>query len=38
MMRVGLSGLLPLGRLRRQLSGLRDGSGRRVEGAYPIEV
>jgi len=32
------AGLLPFGRLRRQLSGLRDGSGRRVEGAYPIEV
>jgi signal transduction histidine kinase len=32
------AGLLPFGRLRRQLSGVRDGSGRRVEGAYPIEV
>jgi hypothetical protein len=32
------AGLSPFGRLRRQLSGLRDGSGRRVEGAYPIEV
>src|SRR6202140_2619616 len=30
--------LSSLGRLRRQLSGVRDGSGRRVEGAYPIEV
>jgi signal transduction histidine kinase len=32
------AGLLPFGRLRRQLSGLRDGSGRRVEGTYPTEV
>src|ERR1035438_3659331 len=32
------AGLLPFGRLRRQLSGVRDGSGRRIEGAYPIEV
>src|SRR5580700_3927793 len=32
------AGLSPFGRLRRQLSGVRDGSGRRVEGAYPIEV
>jgi signal transduction histidine kinase len=30
--------LLPFGRLRRQLSGLRDGSGRRIEGTYPAEV
>jgi signal transduction histidine kinase len=32
------AGLLPFGRLRRQLSGVRDGTGRRIEGAYPIEV
>jgi signal transduction histidine kinase len=32
------AGLSPFGRLRRQLSSVRDGSGRRVEGAYPIEV
>jgi signal transduction histidine kinase len=32
------AGLLPFGRLRKQLSGVRDGSERRVEGAYPIEV
>jgi signal transduction histidine kinase len=32
------AGLLPFGRLRRQLSGLRDGSGRRIEGTYPTEV
>jgi signal transduction histidine kinase len=32
------AGLRPLSRLRRQLSGVRDGSSRRVEGAYPIEV
>jgi signal transduction histidine kinase len=32
------AGLLPFRRLRRQLSGLRDGSGRRVEGTYPTEV
>lgn len=32
------AGLLPFGRLRRQLSGLRDGSGRRIEGTYPAEV
>lgn len=31
-------GLLPFGRLRRQLAGLRDGSGRRIEGDYPTEV
>ena len=32
------AGLSPFGRLRRQLSSVRNGSGRRVEGAYPIEV
>jgi signal transduction histidine kinase len=32
------AGLSPFGRLRRQLSSLRDGPGRRVEGTYPIEV
>ena len=32
------AGLLPFGRLRRQLAGLRDGSGDRVEGSYPTEV
>jgi signal transduction histidine kinase len=32
------AGLSPFSRLRRQLSGVRDGSGHRVEGAYPIEV
>ncbi|HEY1423459.1 MAG TPA: ATP-binding protein [Candidatus Acidoferrum sp.] len=32
------SGLLPFGRLRRQLTGLRDGSGNRIEGTYPTEV
>jgi signal transduction histidine kinase len=32
------AGLRPFGRLRRQLSGLRNGSGRRIEGAYPMEV
>jgi signal transduction histidine kinase len=32
------AGLSSFGRLRRELSGVRDGSGRRVEGAYPIEV
>ncbi len=31
-------GLLPFGRLRRQLSGLRDGSADRIEGTYPTEV
>jgi signal transduction histidine kinase len=30
--------LLPFGRLRRQLLGLRDGSASRIEGAYPTEV
>jgi signal transduction histidine kinase len=32
------AGLAPFGRLRRQLSAVREGSGRRIEGAYPIEV
>ena len=32
------AGLSPFGRLRRQLSDVRGGTGRRVEGAYPIEV
>src|SRR3984957_16533164 len=32
------AGLLPFGRLRRQLLGLRDGSGDRIEGTYPTEV
>src|SRR5262245_18308322 len=32
------AGLAPFGRLRRQLSGVRDGSGRRIEGKYPTEV
>lgn len=32
------AGLAPFGRLRRQLSDVRDGSGRRIEGAYPTEV
>jgi signal transduction histidine kinase len=32
------AGLLPFGRLRRQLLSLRDGSVRRVEGTYPAEV
>lgn len=31
-------GLLPFGRLRRQLFGLRDGSVERIEGVYPSEV
>ena len=31
-------GLLPFGRLRRQLLGLRDGSLSRIEGTYPTEV
>lgn len=35
MVRAGLS---PFRRLRRQLSDLRDGSSRRIEGIYPIEV
>jgi len=30
--------ILPFGRLRRQLLGLRDGSNRRIEGTYPNEV
>jgi signal transduction histidine kinase len=32
------AGLLPFGRLRRQLLGLRDGSRDRIEGIYPAEV
>ena len=32
------AGLAPFRRLRRQLSDLRDGSGRRIEGSYPTEV
>jgi signal transduction histidine kinase len=32
------AGLLPFGRLRRQLLHLREGSTRRVEGTYPSEV
>ena len=32
------AGLLPFGRLRHQLTSLRDGSGERIEGAYPMEV
>ena len=32
------AGLLPFGGLRRQLLGLRDGSGDRIEGTYPTEV
>src|SRR5258708_21353320 len=32
------AGLSPFGRLRRQLAGVRDGSSRRIEGAYPIEI
>src|ERR1700733_4420196 len=32
------AGLSPFGRLRRQLSDVRGGTGRRVEGTYPIEV
>src|SRR6185503_10893994 len=32
------AGLLPFGRLRRQLLALRDGSASRVEGTYPTEV
>jgi len=32
------TGLSSLSRLRKQLSGVRDGTGRRVEGSYPIEV
>jgi signal transduction histidine kinase len=31
-------GFSPFNRLRRQLSDLRDGSARRIEGAYPTEV
>jgi len=32
------AGFLPFGRLRRQLSAVRDGSARRVKGSYPVEV
>lgn len=32
------SAFLPFGRLRKHLSGLRDGSVRRIEGKYPTEV
>src|ERR1700735_1766697 len=32
------AGLLPFGRLRRQLSGLRDGCGDRIEGSYPAAM
>ena len=32
------AGLLPFGRLRQQLAGLRDGSALRIEGTYPTEV
>lgn len=32
------AGLLPFGRLRRQLTGLSEGSGRRIDGVYPTEV
>jgi len=32
------AGLRPFTRLRRQLSGVRDGSGNRIEGTYPNEV
>jgi signal transduction histidine kinase len=32
------AGLLPFGRLRKKLLGLRDGSTRRIEGTYPVEV
>jgi signal transduction histidine kinase len=32
------AGLSPFGRLRSQLLGVRDGTGRRIEGTYPIEV
>lgn len=32
------AGLLPFGRLRRQLAGLRAGSSERIEGRYPTEV
>ncbi len=32
------AGLLPFGRLRRHLSGLRDGFAERIEGTYPTEV
>jgi signal transduction histidine kinase len=32
------AGLRPFGRLRRELSGVRDSSGRKIEGNYPVEV
>lgn len=32
------AGLIPFGRLRRELADLRDGQTVRIEGAYPIEV
>ena len=32
------TGLMPFGHLRRQLANLRNGSGARIEGAYPTEV
>jgi signal transduction histidine kinase len=32
------AGLQPFSRLRKQLSDMREGSGRRIEGTYPIEV
>ena len=32
------AGLQPFGRLRKQLTGLRDGSAQRIEGTYPTEV
>jgi signal transduction histidine kinase len=32
------AGLAPFGRLRKQLSDLREGAGRRIEGSYPMEV
>jgi signal transduction histidine kinase len=32
------SGLVPFGRLRQQLMGLRSGAGERIEGNYPAEV
>ena len=32
------AGLAPFGRLRKQLSGVRNGSSRTIEGKYPVEV
>ena len=32
------SALSPFGHLRKQLAGVRDGSNRRIEGTYPVEV